>query len=617
MRRIWLPLAIAVLLLPLIVWLYSMDEDVIETSLSFAIENGDSLESFCAWSEDGKAYYVFLPAYAGLNDIAIQTYPGKNIYLNGQNLAEGGLDLSEMRLETPYELRYSRFGIRRNATLTFLQSANAAALYIRTASGSMDEIDADKDHREQIEMVLVDADGHRDYVGDAPDEMHGRGNYTWGLDKKSYLLSLHDREEMLGMPAAEKWVLLPNTTDMSNLRNKLIYDFAGRTGLYWTPRCEFTDVYLNGRYHGLYLLTEKIEVSENRLDLNSDALLFSKESVVLAKDEKSYFSLASGVRFEIRNPSQLSEAGVFDLRSRMQGVEDAILSGSDDLFALLDLDSWVRKYLIEEIFKNYDAGLNSQYFYVDAQTSDKVFAGPIWDYDITIGNWQPMIQNPNGFFVMAGKRSNKWLANLYGNEVFHRRLTELYRAEFLPLLMDFDNQIDILAEEMEIPVRNNRIRWAALMAKGKPYREDVQFIRSYMEERIAFLNRAWGDGVHRFYVWPEGAQAPYVYEEGAAADGLPSPEELGLSDSPVWYLAGTDSAFDPAAPVTDDEYLQAKPQSELEREALASQPLWARIIQFPKNHKVAFVYAAGLCVPLLALLGIEWNRNLRRRKAHE
>ena len=41
-------------------------------------------------------------------------------------------------------------------------------------------------------------------------------------------------------------------------------------GAYYAPRCEFVELYLNGEYLGVYLLTETIKIGENRVNIPKD-----------------------------------------------------------------------------------------------------------------------------------------------------------------------------------------------------------------------------------------------------------------------------------------------------------------------------------------------------------
>ena len=70
----------------------------------------------------------------------------------------------------------------------------------------------------------------------------------------------------------------------------------------------------------------------------------------------------------------------------------------------LDLDTWVRRYLIDEISGNIDSDLTSSYFYY---SDGKFFAGPVWDYDMAFGNHYRN-QEANAFIAKnASKRSTQ------------------------------------------------------------------------------------------------------------------------------------------------------------------------------------------------------------------
>ncbi|MBQ1727487.1 MAG: CotH kinase family protein, partial [Treponema sp.] len=99
-------------------------------------------------------------------------------------------------------------------------------------------------------------------------KIRGRGNTTWKtreLYKKPYLLKLDKAASLLGLPEAEKWILMANTADKTSLRNAYAYYLAKnvwKDGL-WTPDAKFLALFVNGRYEGLYALTEKIEIRQN------------------------------------------------------------------------------------------------------------------------------------------------------------------------------------------------------------------------------------------------------------------------------------------------------------------------------------------------------------------
>ena len=92
----------------------------------------------------------------------------------------------------------------------------------------------------------------------------------------------------------------------------------------------------------------------------------------------------------------------------MQSFEDAIYAsdGIDPATGkhytqLVDLDSLVNKYLIEEVSKNYDGNTSSMFFYKDSDAVDPLmYAGPCWDYDSAYASYA---REDNAKRVLTGK----------------------------------------------------------------------------------------------------------------------------------------------------------------------------------------------------------------------
>ena len=261
-------------------------------------------------------------------------------------------------------------------------------MYIDTGSGSMDYIHAVKGNEEPGTIRLYDADGNMTLT-EVVDSIKGRGNATWLRSKKPYSITLSSQAGPLGMEEATRWILLANAYDYSHLRNKLAYQFAREAGLSFSPDCQWTDLYLNGEYVGLYLLCERNEVHPSRVDIprNNSFLVSIELHDRLESQNYAFAQTQSGTSFRIHHAGM----EIAQIQQLLQSVENALFAedGIDPVTGkswnqLIDVDSWARKYLVEEIFANYDAGSVSQYFYY---TGDgKLYAGPVWDFDNTLAS---------------------------------------------------------------------------------------------------------------------------------------------------------------------------------------------------------------------------------------
>jgi len=132
---------------------------------------------------------------------------------------------------------------------------------------------------------------------------------------------------------------------------------------------------------------------------------------------------------------------------------------------------------------------------------------------------------------------------------------EIYREECLPLLEQFLNrQLEEYLSQIAASAAMNQLRWENLKASQVSAPAEAENIRSFMEQRISFLNQLWleqepfywvlvdkndGHGTICFAVRP-GEQIPYLPEYE------PAPEILG------WYVAGADAPFNIEQPVFED-----------------------------------------------------------------
>ena len=259
----WLVLLTIGMSLVLVFCLYVQHRSVPEKNpisfISFRVfsdETPDISEEILCWNQDDERCFVFLPSYADLNRTEVQLQESYNCKLGGVQLAHG-LNCGSFSLDTDYELTGEGFAPK---ILQFVQSGSVATMYIDTFSGNMERIHADKSYKERASITVYSANGHVDYQGNN-DSVRGRGNSSWNYDKKPYNLYLYQPASLLGMDEAAEWALIANASDNTNLRNKLIYDFADSISPHpgWVPENEYVDLFLNGEYAGLYLLSEKKE----------------------------------------------------------------------------------------------------------------------------------------------------------------------------------------------------------------------------------------------------------------------------------------------------------------------------------------------------------------------
>lgn len=504
------------------------------TELSFAAFSKGGMEKIPVWEKDNGEGFVFLPSYVDMKHVYILT--------NGIVSFDGapmkyGMNCNNLELERRYTVEGDTGGI---SSITLLQSSNLPTLYIDTDSQSMEDIHRSKEHEESGDIRLYTEEGRRIYNGKM--NINGHGNSTFSLlenpdDKRSYNISLWVPGNLLGMGTAENWVLLSNIYDHTNMRNKLVFDFARDAGLRFSPEAQWIDLYLNGNYAGLYLLCEKNEVHQERVNVGKEgsALLSTEITYRLEDQELPYIRTRNGESLRIRYAEMESEI----LEKTIQSVENALLdpNGIDPIsgkhwLELIDLDSWARKYLIEEIFANTDNGL-SQFMYLDGNDRQKkLYAGPVWDYDLTMSS-----PNPNVYVAFKF-----WYGLLNQQDTFSSYKTKLYAAEFQPLLEEYvDTRIPNYEKIIGQASKLNSIR-------HNSEQQSPTELQTYLKDRMEFLNRFWIEGQKSVIVDVTISGDTYKY---AVFPGDPLPP-LPVREGYSWYYTGTDVPVDSEKPVYEE-----------------------------------------------------------------
>ena len=233
---------------------------------------------------------------------------------------------------------------------------------------------------------------------------------------------------------------------------------------------------------------------------------------------------------------------------------------------IIDLDSWVKKYLVEEVFANGDAGSISQFFYVDGNDlSGKVYAGPVWDYDRSMGNsvaWQllrPQTFYANRIHVSPGY-DTPWLYALCQNVQFFEQVKNVYINEMVPMLKELlQNDINIYRRQIEQAAKVNQIRW---QTDDREFAEEIELLVQYMNDRIEFLDAVWIEEreYHRILVDHAlgGNYANCIVFDGELLTGLTEYEDTKYADYIGWYYVDSDKPFDATKPIMQDTEIYVK-----------------------------------------------------------
>ena len=503
-------------------------------------------------------------------------------------------------------------------SVVWLYSEHIPAVFIETESGTSDQINSDKNIKEAGTIKVLEPDGSFS-LEHSLEYIKGRGNTSYTeFDKKPYQIKLTQDAPFLDMEPGKKWVFVSNSADSSLIRNALSRSLAGHLNLPQSEEGTFVDLYVNKEYVGNYYVVEKIEVQENRLllsdlqkatehenetedlstyetawtdttkakqipndpeDITGGYLIerdFDNRFLKEVEINESYFITEAKECFIVRYPEYTSEAQIAYIDSYVQSVENAILSaeGIDGTTGksyqdLIDVDSFVRKYLLEEVTANYDGGVASSYFYKDSDTIDgRLYAGPVWDYDVSWGNSPAYLgqisTSPERLSRLASHSdSSVWFQSLYHKPEVYEKIVSCYAQEISPYLtLLADEILPMLDEITAASAAMDQVRWEDQYARNGysgDRSEQITFIADYIKARKDFLDRAWiaQIPVHTVTLLIEGAvyDTLYVLDN----DTLPEFPQVPAEHANVvaWTSAEDGSLPDHTMPVTKDMTFQA------------------------------------------------------------
>ncbi len=313
-----------------------------------------------------------------------------------------------------------------------------------------------------------------------------RGSSTQGNAKKSYAVETWNefnddaRQSVLDLPAESDWVFYaPNSFDKPWIHNPFMHDLSRQIGRY-SPRVKMVEVFncfgtnvvdysspMVGHYNGVYVLEEKIQADQNRVDVlrldptetNAPAITGGYVLKIDRTDpDERTFNAANQTMIFVE--PQMKDYAAYPGRALQQNYiagyfnsfYSALTGGHwtnpvTGYAAWIEVDSWVDHHLLNVLALSSDALRLSAYFFKDRDK--KIEMGPLWDFDRGLGTsvgsdwraWSPrswMGSNPLGsasgtdygtdFFNPAAVFANPWYSRLVRDPDFWQKWIDRYQT---------------------------------------------------------------------------------------------------------------------------------------------------------------------------------------------
>lgn len=366
----------------------------------------------------------------------------------------------------------------------FLLSA-IPELTITTTDPSIAEIPS-KDYYLEGTLAVNGRGGYEDYTGKT--EVKGRGNSTWGYPKKPYRLKLNKKAEICGLGKAKNYVLLANHLDPTLMLNSVAFKIGRLLELPFTNHAIPVDVVLNGIYKGSYLLTEQIEVKENRVDLDeNNSVMWELDSYW--DDEPKFKSTAFNLPVMVKDPDLTTEQFEYwkkDFNAFTTQFAKEPLEGNSYV-DMIDIES-VAKFLITfNLVHNMEINHPKSVF-LHKEGNGKYVMGPIWDFD-----WAYDYEGTSNHFGRYNTPLFSSSMNGVGTAFFQRflqdsRVKTIYKRTW----QDFkNNKLDALLQYVDdyaVMLKPSVERNSELWENTRSFDTKVKELKTWLRNRADYID---------------------------------------------------------------------------------------------------------------------------------
>lgn len=418
-------------------------------------------------TKSGNSFSLFVPYLTDFSQLAISFTTKGTVYVE-KALQKSGVTKNNFGKELTYKVVAST-GETNTYTIKVYNSG-LPVVNIKTT----DKEALSSNWSAMCPMEIKDANGKIKYTGDLSLKLKG-GKYSQA-EKRSLGLKLDKKASLLGLSQGKRWTLNSNNDDASLLRNQLgFFIGANWADLDWTPSALPVELVVNGEHKGSYLLSEDPRIADGRI--KTGTLLEISDDV--DETDPHFTASESNLTFKVTDPD---DADVSSLKETIDAFEKALYGSnfkdaSRGYKSLIDVNSFVDWFLINEICGNKDAAFKSNCF-LNINAEKKIVMGPTYTMEDFMGNENA---SEEGFVI----RNEGWFARLFEDPSF----VELVVKRFDEIKGNV-KQLSAEAESMRSEIALSYEADQALWNKGKANNQESETsnILKWLEKRIEWLD---------------------------------------------------------------------------------------------------------------------------------
>lgn len=510
--------------------------------------------------------YLFLPASADLANLNVTITRSANdgsLVIAGDQSSQpvtgnaAKLNVSALASETDgYRLLTAKVGNGTAFTVRIMQATSLPTIYLTSTNANTQGrsyVDSSKQNTTTAALKMIDTAGSEISTMGIK-ELKARGNSTFTYAaKKSYQMKLETASDLLQNGENVKtWVLLANYFDATLMHDKLFKDMAAALEMPYTASCDWVNLYYDGEYRGVYLLSEKNAVKDTGINITDLEAAYKEKNPEYgtnmttatgtnayggsytyttgltdptditggyllelnhdAPDEVNGFVTKKGKGVNVKSPEWCGDAATKYISEYYQAFENAVYATDENgnytginedgkhYYDYVDRDSLVKIFLLQELALSPDGFISSLYFYKDA--NGIMYAGPIWDQDMTLGTgWTK--------YISPDTTDYHYLADaLIRIPDFREAVIAYYNATFAPranaliaengTIRDYANRLTDSAEmnfALWPYIRVGDPRNAGHIWQNTTYTSVLADMQNWLTQRIAKLDETFAETV--------------------------------------------------------------------------------------------------------------------------
>lgn len=159
---------------------------------------------------------------------------------------------------------------------------------------------------------------------------------------------------------------------------------------------------------------------------------------------------------------------------------------------LFDVNSYIDYYIINEVIGNPDA-FRSTYLY-KKRNYDKIYTGPIWDFDKAANNDNRLGDQVKGLMSDAAFEPKIWFKRFMMDQSFRQRIRSRWN-ELKPKIQVLPDAIAPLQKKLAVSQVRNFTRWDILnkqsyleLQVSGSYQGEITYLKNFLTNHIAWLD---------------------------------------------------------------------------------------------------------------------------------